>query len=123
MINLDEDALICDFAETYNIYNIRELPATYAGVLACGLRENSRIKMKMSEQIVDMNTLLLATIADRVQVLVWQNTEDGQKGRNIPESITQKLLGVKEDKPHMVFNTGADYEAYRRSIINGNRTR
>ena len=119
MINLDEDSLICDFAEYYRIYDYRALTPKYAGVLACGLRDNSRIKMKMSEQAVDMDTILLATIADRIQILIWQNTEDGQKGRNVPESIVKKLLGVKEEKPHMVFNTGADYEAYRESVING----
>lgn len=119
MINLDEDALICDFAETYRIYDYTTLSPKYAGVLACGLRENSRIKMKMSEQIVDMTTILLATIADRAQVLIWQNTEDGQKGRNVPESIVQKLIGQKDERDHMVFNTGADYEAYRERLING----
>lgn len=119
MINLDEDALICDFAEYYRIYDYTALSPKYAGVLACGLRENSRIKMKLSEQIVDMNTLLLATIADRIQVLVWQNTEDGQKGRNVPESIVQKLLGQKDERDHIVFDTGADFEAFRERLING----
>ena len=96
MINLDEDSLICDFAEYYRIYDYTALPAKYAGVLACGLRENSRIKMKMSEQSVD-----------------------GQKGRNIPESITEKLLGRNEERDHIVFETGADFEAYRERLING----
>lgn len=119
MICLDEDSLICDFAEYYRVYDYTALPPKYAGVLACGLRDNSRIKMKMSEQIVDINTMLFATIADRIQVLVWQNTEDGQKGRNIPESIVEKLLGVKDEREHIVFNTGADFEAYRERLING----
>lgn len=121
MICLDEDSLICDFAETYRIYDYAALSPSYAGVLACGLRENSRIKMKMSEQIVDINTMLLATIADRAQVLIWQNTEDGQKGRNVPESIVQKLIGQKEERDHIVFNTGADFEAFRERLINGKR--
>ena len=119
MITLDEDSLICDFAEYYRIYDYTALSPKYAGVLACGLRENSRIKMKLSEQIVDMNTLLLATIADRIQVLVWQNTEDGQRGRNVPESIAQKLLGQKDERDHTVFDTGADFEAFRERLING----
>ena len=121
MINLDEDALICDFAETYRIYDYAALSPSYAGVLACGLRENSRIKMKLSEQVVDMNTILLATIADRVQVLIWQNTEDGQNGRNVPESITEKLLGIKDERDHIVFDTGAEFEAFRERLINGKR--
>lgn len=119
MICLDEDSLICDFAEYYRIYDYTALSPKYAGVLACGLRENSRIKMKLSEQIVDTSTLLLATIADRIQLLLWQNTEDGQKGRNIPESITEKLLGINNERDHIVFNTGAEFEAYRERLING----
>lgn len=119
MINLDEDALICDFAETYNIYDYRALSPITAGVLACGLRDNSRIKMELSEQVVDIKTLLLATIADRLSILAWQNTEDGQRGRNMPESIVSSILGKKEERSHIVFETGADYEAYRERLIHG----
>jgi len=46
MIKLDENALICDFAETYHIYDYRQLPPTRVAVFACGLRDDSRIKMK-----------------------------------------------------------------------------
>lgn len=45
MINTDEDALICDFAETYHIYDYRSLPLHMAGIFACGLRPDSRIGM------------------------------------------------------------------------------
>ena len=37
MINLDEGALICDFAETYHIYNYREFEPFYVATLANGL--------------------------------------------------------------------------------------
>ena len=121
MISLDEDALICDFAETYHIYDYRALSPTMAGVLACGLRENSRIKMKLTEQVVNMDTLLLATIADRLSILAWQNTEDGIKGRNMPESIVHSLIGKETERSHMVFDTGADFEAYRERLIHGER--
>jgi hypothetical protein len=33
MIALDEDALICDMAETYHIYNMEQLPVEYANHL------------------------------------------------------------------------------------------
>lgn len=31
MLNTDEEALICDFAETYRIYNYKEIPCKMAG--------------------------------------------------------------------------------------------
>lgn len=118
MINLDEDSLICDLAETYHIYNYRALPPKLVGVLACGLRDNSRIKMKLSEISVDIETLLSALIADRLQILIWQRTEDGAIGRNFPKSIYEKLIGPpKEEKNMVTFASGADFEKFRKTII------
>ena len=37
MIALDQNALICDFAETYGIYNYRALPVSLLATLAVGL--------------------------------------------------------------------------------------
>lgn len=48
MIALDEGALVCDMAETYHIYDMRALPVETLATLACGLREDSRIKLKES---------------------------------------------------------------------------
>ena len=44
MIAVDENALMCDLAETYGIYHYRQLPPTLVAVFCSGLRENSRIK-------------------------------------------------------------------------------
>ena len=41
MMAADEDALACDIAETYGIYDMRALPAGRLAVLAVGLREDS----------------------------------------------------------------------------------
>lgn len=43
MILTDEDALICDFAETYNVLDYRALPLRTAATLASGLRADARI--------------------------------------------------------------------------------
>ena len=45
MLNTDEEALVCDFAETYRIYNYKEIPCKMAAIYAKGLKENARIKM------------------------------------------------------------------------------
>ncbi len=118
MISLDEDSLICDLAETYHIYNYRALPSKLIGVLACGLRDNSRIKMKLSNMNADVDTLLSALIADRLQVLIWQRTEDGAKGRNYPKSLYERMINPQiEESNNMAFTSGSDFDKYRSALI------
>lgn len=120
MISLDEDSLICDLAETYHIYNYRALPPKLVGVLSCGLRDNSRIKMKLSSINYDLDTLLSALIADKLQVLIWQRTEDGHNGRNFPKSIYDRLVNPQlEESNNMSFSSGADFDKYRKALIGG----
>lgn len=110
MITLDEDALICDLAETYHIFNYKELPLETVVVLSFGLKENSRIKMKMSEQKIPTETMLLAGILDRLSLLVWSKTEDAKDGLNRPASILDKLLGIKEEKEgYATYESGEDF--------------
>ena len=123
MINLDEDALICDLAETYQIYDYEQLPPLSVAVFSCGLRDDSRIKMKLSGQSVPLDTLLLGTISDSLKTLVWFQTEDGQKGKNRPISIINLLTNKKEKSQQqedvIVFNSGEDFEQRRKRIMEG----
>lgn len=96
MIATDEDALICDLAETYQIYDYRRLPLKMVAVFSFGLRENSRIKMKMNDIEVPFETMLLAGIQDKLNVLIWQQTKDGMSGRNYPKSMVATLIGSQE---------------------------
>lgn len=77
MISLDEDALVCDLAETYQIYDYKQLPLNQVAVFAYGLRDDSRIKQMMSDQIVPLETTLLASIVDRLSLSLWLQTKDG----------------------------------------------
>jgi len=43
MIATDEDALVCDLAETYHVLDYRMLPLKTAAALASGLRSDARI--------------------------------------------------------------------------------
>lgn len=117
MVATDEDALVCDFAETYHILDFRALPARLAARLACGLRSSSRIKQKLSGSKEDIQTALLAHIADAVRMLVWMQSEDGLKGRNRPQSLAALLLG--ETNASQGFETVDDFEAWRASVIGG----
>jgi len=121
MIQTDEDALICDLAETYHIYDYKKLPLTQVAIFAIGLKDSSRIKMKMSGQLVPMETLLLAGILDRLSVLLWRQTKDGQKGRNMPTMVLDTLTARKsKDSDVIVFSSGEDYEKTRNEILNNN---
>ena len=119
MIRLDEDALICDFAETYHIYDYRSLPASRAATFAVGMRDTSRIKSKMAGLTYPVDTMLAAAAVDRLSLLFWAKTEDGQKGRNRPASIYDALTGAKKQSPVMSFDSGDDFERWRTQIIRG----
>lgn len=93
MIELDEDALICDLAETYQIYDYRSLPAKLVATLSVGLRAESRIKMLASGMPVAQDTLLLATIADRVEMFRFGFSEGANKGKKPPASLVEALCG------------------------------
>jgi hypothetical protein len=121
MISTDEDALVCDLAETYQIYDYKQLPLNQVAVLAYGLRDDSRIKQIMSNQIVPLETTLLASIVDRLSLSLWLQTKDGQKGVNRPASIADQLIkrdkSENDDKDYLVFESGEDFENYRRSLL------
>lgn len=119
MINLDEEALICDFAETYQIYDYRQLPPLRVAVFACGLRENSRIKMKASGQKVPIDTLLLAGISDKLSTLVWFQTKDGQKGKNRPSMLTDLLTNKdsQDNKDMVVYHSGEEFTRARNELM------
>ena len=96
MFGVDRDALICDLAETYHIYDYRAFPPHYIAILAVGLRDDSRIKMKISEQRLTLDQVLLASTYDKIAQLVWLNSKDGSEGRNRPKSVLLEL--TKEPK-------------------------
>ena len=118
MIQTDENALICDLAETYHIYDYKKLPLTQVAIFAIGLKESSRIKMKLSNQLVPMETLLLAGIFDKLSILLWGQTVDGQKGRNRPSMVFDTLIVSKSKESDVtVFKSGEDYEKARNEIL------
>lgn len=120
MIALDEDALICDFAETYHIYDIYRLPCEYIATLACGLRDDSRIRMKMNGLKVDFKYLLWAHIADNTAITAWLNSENAAKGKDRPPSFVGALLNKVDDSEQLrQFESGADFDNEWERIRNG----
>lgn len=118
MFNLDSDALICDLAEYYHIYNYRELPPSKVATFSCGLREDSRIKSRLLNLEVTYSTFLITSIFDLLNLIWWSKTEDGQRNVNRPEFISKKMI-IEETKESDIpyFETGEDFENYRNKLL------
>ena len=121
MIATDEEALICDYAETYHIYDYQSLPVYLAAIFACGLRKDSRIKQKMENVRADTEELLLAAILDKVNWLCWSKTTDGRDGINRPKSVFNTLVNRDEDGDLETFETKDAYESRRRRLLKGGK--
>ena len=108
MIQLDEDALICDLSETYHIYDYRSLPVRLVATLAAGLGADSRIMLRASDMTVSQETILLACIADRIASFQYAFSEDAKNGRNRPQSLVEILAGETKTKSNGVttFSSG-----------------
>lgn len=87
MVASDEDALICDFAETYHILDYEALPLKLRATLASGLRDNSRSKLILHGREYALMDEVLMHIYDLVHWIQWSKTEDGSKNLNRPQSI------------------------------------
>ncbi len=121
MLRLYRNELICDFAETYHVYDIRSLPARLAAIFAVGLRADSRTMTKLSGAKVPPDLFMLAAAVDRLSLLVWAQTDDARKGRNKPEMITEKILGTDDQKKVARFTTAEDFESEWKRRTGGKR--
>lgn len=118
MLAVGEEELICDLAETYGIYDYEQLPPKTVAVLAIGLKDDSRIKMKLCGMKVPADTFLLAQIADAINTLVWMNSKDCRSVSKRPKSLVEALTGADKAKERPIsFKTGAEFEAYRQALI------
>lgn len=89
--------------------------------LTFGLRDNSRIKKNLTESKLDIETTLIAKMADDLSMLLWSKTKDGQKGRNKPKSILAMLSNAerKEDSDIVLFESGEDFRKAWLDIVEG----
>ena len=105
MIEADEDALICDLAETYGIFNYRSLPPRLVATLAAGLRDGSRIATVMTDMKVSITDTLLAIVADRLGQLIqcWSTKDLGIK------SIFNAIYQMDEEEEASGFRSGEEF--------------
>ncbi|MEG1075372.1 MAG: DUF5361 domain-containing protein [Ruthenibacterium sp.] len=117
MIAANEDALVCDLAETYGILDYRALPVSLLATLCVGLRDESRIKMHLCGAKATQNTLLMAAAVDRLSFLAWTKTKNAQNGIHQPQSILSAVLGTQTEREIETFDTAEDFIAARTHIL------
>ena len=119
MLAYDREALICDLAETYHILDYKSVPVEVLSILAAGLRDDSRIKVKMSGSKITLDRLLMARMVDSLALLVWSKTEDAQKGRNKPKMITELLTAEPKEEAVKTYSTPDEFERAWKKITGG----
>lgn len=119
MLAYDREALICDLAETYHILDYKSVPVEVLSILAAGLRDDSRIKVKMSGSKISLDRLLMARMVDSLALLVWSKTEDAQKGRNKPKMITELLTAEPKEEAVKTYSTPDEFESAWKKITGG----
>lgn len=120
-----KNELICDFAEYYHIYNIKDYNPRYIGILACGLRGFSRVMGEISGDKLTLDNKLNALIVDNLAWLVWSKTTDAEHNRNRPQSVYDIITGnVKDNKTdnEVKFKTYEEFENARARILEGIKT-
>ena len=114
MIKTDEDAFICDMAETYHIYDYKSLPVRTLATLASGLRNDSRIRMKMSGARAKEEKLLLAIIHDRIMDIVRYITRSNKDPVYLYDAMTEPAVQKSEG-----YSSPEEYEEARQQFVKG----
>lgn len=121
MLSTDRDALICDMAETYGVFDIYALPVPLLAVLASGLRDDSRIKLKMAGLSGLPITAMIARAADDIALLLYSFTQDAADGKNQPQLFTDLMTGAsgstKKEKG-TGFESAEAFDAAWRKLTN-----
>lgn len=117
MYRADRDALLCDLAETYHVYDFRALPVSTLAVLCFGLREDSRIKMQMAGLNHIPNQALFVNMTDTLQLIRYQLFS--KKSESKPTLFTDRLLNNIKESDVVLFDSGEAFEKARQKIIEG----
>lgn len=116
-----EDALICDFAQFYHVYDIDELDVRTAAILTAGLPKESRLVKKLTGNKPDQETILMASILDTVRNIEYAVFQAHSKKKlQKPQSVMKKLLGIDDNKKQnnlREFRSADEFEIARKNII------
>lgn len=108
---------MCDLAETYGIFDYKALPPSLVATLTAGLREDSRVMMKLSKQKLNYEQKMLALIFDGIQMIAFK--QGHRKGAQKPQSLFKKLTEEKKKDDLMMFSDADSFEAWHERKMKG----
>lgn len=117
MAALDEDALVCDFAEIYHVFDYRALPIPVAATLAAGFPLRSRTMRKILAAPYMEPTVLLASIADRVSHLIWMLSTESGKPETRPKGFLELLTRENAAQDGTSYESGAAFDDAWQAIM------
>ena len=114
-----KDALVCDFAQYYHLYDLECIDINLGATLACGLPSESRTIRKISGQIFPTEMILQMGILDVLRSIehAYINVHSKRKVPK-PQSIF-KLMNKKDDKDIRAFRSGEEFEIEREKLLRG----
>ena len=95
MLMTDRDALLCDLAETYQIYDFSQFRPRKLAIFACGLRADSRIKMKLNGMTYVSHEAIMAKTSDELTLIRHYLT--AKKNDPAPDLLTDVIY--TQDEP------------------------
>ncbi len=107
-MRLDEDLLLCDFAETYGVLDIRSVSPFTAGALAYGLRPDSRIKMKITDSEISFNQQLAIRAIDELAMIRWLNMGNASES-NRPKMLSELFIRKDENENSAGYDTPEEF--------------
>lgn len=72
--------------------------------------------MALSGQTLTLDEVLMTSIIDRLNLLLWSKTKDAEKGRNRPKSILDSLT---KNNDISKFKNKEDFERAKKKIVGG----
>ena len=107
--------MIADLAEYYHIYNYLDHPLLRVAIFVDQLRESSRVKKKINGMKLDLNTMLLASIKDGIETVIYMFNTD--KNKKKPKFILEMLMKEGKKEEQSIYSSGEEFEKARSSIL------
>ena len=83
------------------------------------MRDNSRLAMSLCN-VRSLDQTLQAAQLDALNLLIWQNTKDGARGRRKPKSVVDQLNKKAEKKDDIAtYSSGEEFERERQRMLEG----
>ena len=109
----DQDAVICDIAETYHVLDYRSIPVDLLATLCAGLHDDSRIKMKMMGMRKIAPSFALTHAADTLTVILHALVGSKKKPKLYEDIMADKQSNQKTTG----FSSIEEFEKARQRFI------